>query len=33
MKSGDAIKTAKLLKEIMNMKRLSWSEIDQAYNA
>lgn len=33
MKSGDAIKTAKLMKGLMHMKRLSWTEIDQAYNA
>lgn len=33
MKAGDTAKTAHLMKAIMDMKRLSWDAIEEAYNS
>lgn len=33
MRTGDTAKTAKLMKAIMDMKRLSWDAIEEAYNS
>lgn len=33
MKTGDTEKKSKLMKAMMQMKRLTWDEIDRAYNS